>query len=46
MITAIFILGVLHCAGLVVLANAIWDAPAGYQDSDGYHWVESGCFKG
>jgi len=42
MIIALVILGVLHCAGLIVLAKAILAAPAGYQDSDGYHWVKSG----
>ncbi|MFO1446612.1 MAG: hypothetical protein U1F61_00435 [Opitutaceae bacterium] len=45
MITLLVILGAIYCAGLVILASAIWEAPTGYQDADGYHWVKSHSTK-
>ncbi|HRE06817.1 MAG TPA: hypothetical protein PKX00_14490 [Opitutaceae bacterium] len=41
MITLLVILGVISCAGLVVVVSAVWEAPTGYQDKDGYHLSKS-----
>ncbi|MBP7140501.1 MAG: hypothetical protein KBA71_01230 [Opitutaceae bacterium] len=37
MLTLLIILGIASVVGLVFLATAVWTAPDGYQDSEGYH---------
>ncbi|HRE84557.1 MAG TPA: hypothetical protein PLN52_26180 [Opitutaceae bacterium] len=41
MVTLLVILGLTATIGLVFLATAVWRAPDGYQDSDGYHFDRS-----
>lgn len=37
MLTFFTVLGLLYFAGMVILAGALWRAPAGFEDESGFH---------
>ncbi len=41
MVTFLIILGLAITVSLVFLATAVWTAPDGYQDGDGYHFKQT-----
>ena len=37
MLIALSIMAVIYLTGLLVLAGAVWRAPEGFEDEDGFH---------
>lgn len=37
MLIALSIIAVIYLSGLLVLAGAVWRAPEGFEDEDGFH---------